>query len=249
MNCLEFRRHVGAEPFSADPAVAGHRASCAACARHQDELQAMDRLLGRAMRVDWVPGSRHEEVSGTRPAAVAAVDAVPRVPDTHPSRVPGTSSHRRWYAMAASLVAGVLVAATLWVSWPAPTLAAEVIGHALHEPDSWTTARELAPEAVAEVLDPSGTRLRGDAGPVTFAKRCFFDGHWVPHLVVQTDAGPVTVFLLGHREVAAATRIDEQGFSALVLPAPHGSIAVVGRDVTRIDAIARQIFNAVEWSA
>jgi hypothetical protein len=217
VNCLEFRRHVGAEPFSTDPAVAGHRAGCAACARHQDELQAMDRLLGRAMRVDFQEGS--------------------------------DPSSRRWWAMAASLVAGVLVAATLWVSWPAPTLAAEVIGHALHEPGAWTMTRELAPEAVAEVLDPGGARLREEAGPVTFAKRCFFDGHWVPHLVVQTDAGPVTVFLLSHRDVAAATRIDEQGFSALVLPAPQGSIAVVGRNVTGIDAIARQIFNAVEWSA
>jgi len=58
-------------------------------------------------------------------------------------------------APAASLVAGVLVAATLWISWPPPTLAAEVIGHALHEPAAWTMDRELAPEAVAEVLDPS----------------------------------------------------------------------------------------------
>jgi hypothetical protein len=151
--------------------------------------------------------------------------------------------------MAASLVAGVLVAATLWVSWPAPTLAAEVIGHVLHEPGAWTLAEELPPGEVAEVLDPSGARLREEAGPVTFAKRCFFDGHWVPHLVVHTDAGPVTVFLLGHRDVAAATHIDEQGFSAVVLPAPHGSIAVVGRNVAGIDAIARQVFNAVEWSA
>ena len=248
MNCLEFRRRVGAEPFSTDPAVVGHRAVCTACARHQDELQAMDRLLGKAMRVGWVLGSRREEVSGTRSASAAAGGAVPRVPDTSLSRVPGTSL-RRWYAMAASLVAGVLVAATLWVSWPAPTLAAEVIDHVLHEPAAWTMDRELAPEAVAEVLDPSGARLREQAGPVTFAKRCFFDGHWVPHLVVQTDAGPVTVFLLGHRDVAAPTRIDEQGFSALVLPAPHGSIAVVGRNVAGIDAIARQVFNAVEWGA
>jgi hypothetical protein len=218
VNCLEFRRHVGAEPFSSDPAVAGHRAACPACARHQDELQAMDRLLGKAMRVDFQEGSDR-------------------------------SSRRRWYAMAASLLAGVLVAATLWISYPAPTLADEVIGHVLHEPGAWTMAEELPPGAVAEVLDSSGARLRDDAGPVTFAKRCFFDGHWVPHLVVQTGAGPVTVFLLGHREVAAATRIDEHGFSAVVVPAPRGSIAVVGHNVAGIDAIARQIFNAVEWSA
>jgi len=216
VNCLEFRRQVGAEPFTADPAVAGHRAGCPACARHQDELQAMDRLLGKAMQVGWVPG---------------------------------TPAPRRWVAMAASLVAGVLVAATLWLSWPAPTLASEVIGHVMHEPGAWSAAGELPPAEVAEALDSSGARLRPGSGTVTFAKRCFFDRHWVPHLVVQTESGPVTVLLLGHRDVAAATHIDDQGFSAVVLPAPRGSIAVVGQNVAGLDAVARQILDAVEWDA
>jgi len=52
MNCLEFRRAVGAEPGLDGPGLAAHRAQCPACARYQRELQDMDRLLGRAMRVD-----------------------------------------------------------------------------------------------------------------------------------------------------------------------------------------------------
>lgn len=218
MNCLEFRRCVGAEPSTVDPAVAGHRAVCPACARHQDELQAMDRLLGRAMRVNFRAGSDR-------------------------------SSRHRWYAMAASLVAGVLVAATLWISWPAPTLAAEVMGHVLHEPDAWHESREVPAAEVGRVLGAGGARMREGAGTVTYARQCFFDGHWVPHLVLQSADGPVTVFLLGHREVASVVRIEEQGYSAVVLPAPHGSIAVVGRHAAGLEAIARQVFNAVEWDA
>ncbi len=230
MNCLEFRRQVGAEPSSTAATVATHRDECPACARYQAEMQAMDRLLGRAMSVDL------------RPLRVAE-----EVPDRGALRAP--SSSRRWLAMAASLVAGVLVAATLWVAYPAPTLAEEVIGHAAHEPMSWMAAQPLTPEAVADVLDRSGTRLRAGTVTVTFAKRCLFEGHWVPHLVVQTEAGPVTVFLLGHRSVGAATRIEEGGYSAMVLPAARGSIAVVGRNVTGIDAIARQVLEQVEWEA
>lgn len=220
MNCLEFRRGVGAEPFRADAAVAGHRAACPGCARHQDELQAMDALLGRAMSV---------AVPGAVPSR-----AVPR---------------RRWLALAASLVAGVLVASTLWLSYPSPTLAHEVIGHAAHEPMAWSMSEPLADEAVAEVLRSAGVRLRAGAGEVTFAKRCFFDRHWVPHLVVQAETGPVTVFLLGHREVAAPTRIDDEGYSALVLPAPRGSLAIVARSAEGLDAVARKIFESVEWRA
>ena len=233
MECLEFRRRVGAEPFADGPELSGHRATCAGCARHQDELQAMDRLLGRAMQLD---------LSG-RSTAKAAIH-LPAADGRGAASVP-----RRWYAMAASVVAGVLVAAALWVSWPEPTLAAEVMDHARHEPTSWATAQALPAAAVAEVLEGSGARLRAGGGPVTYARRCFFAGHWVPHLVVQTGAGPVTVFVLGHREVNAATQLDEQGFAAIVLPAPRGSIAVVGRGLRDLDAVAEEVFKSVEWGA
>lgn len=240
MNCLEFRRHVGAEPASSEPAVAMHRAGCQACARHQDQLQEMDRLLGRAMRIDLPGRTPRAATDGPDPTRQGATPLRTRSPHRHA---------RRWLAMAASVVAGVLVAATLWLSYPAPTLASEVIGHAAHEPMAWSAVQPLDPQAIAAVLGSSGARLQPGAGTVTFAKRCFFDRHWVPHLVVQTDEGPVTVFLLSHREVTSPTRIEGQGFSAVVLPAPRGSIAVVGRDVRDLDAIARRIFEAVEWQA
>ena len=152
-------------------------------------------------------------------------------------------------AMAASLVAGVLVAATLWLSYPEPSLAREVIGHALHEPDSWAASQVVAGERLEQVLGPSDVRLRPEAGAVTYARRCFFEGHWVAHLVVQTTQGPVTVLLLTHREVSSPARVEEQGLAAMVLPAPRGSIAVVGRDVPDLGAIAEQVFEAIDWDA
>jgi hypothetical protein len=44
-------------------------------------------------------------------------------------------------------------------------------------------------------------------------------------------------------------RFDEQGYSGVVLPAPRGSIAVVGQGVRDLDAIARQVFDAVDFGA
>ena len=246
MNCLEFRRHVGAEPSSTVAAVAAHREECAACAGFQDEMQALDRVLGKAMRIDVVSGTRDAMVSGTRAATAPAAAAVERVPG--PSRArQGAVRPRRWLAMAASLVAGVLVATTLWLSYPGPTLAAEVIGHVASDPAALMAGQPLPEQAVTEVLQPSHVRLRADMGTVTFAMRCEFEGHVVPHLVVQTDRGPVTVLLLLHRSVGAATRIEEAGYSAVVLPAPRGSIAIVGREAAGIDAIAQQVFDSVDW--
>ena len=229
MNCLEFRRTIGAEPGLEAPALVAHREVCPACARFQREMQDMDRLLGRAMRVPLDKGSD---------------------PSMSPRRdKEGSDPRSRWWAMAASLVAGVIVAAALWVSWPEPSLASEVFDHAAHEPEAWIRTGQVAGPEVAKVLDASGARLRPEAGTVTYARRCFVDGHWVPHLVVQTEAGPVTVFLLGHREVSGETRLEGEGYEAIVLPAPRGSIAVVGREVPGLDAVARQVFASVEWPA
>lgn len=221
MNCLEFRRRVGAEPAVYDAALAEHRGECATCAAHQDELLAMDVMLVRAMQFPLHPA--------------------------RPVRATIASPSRRWLALAASLIAGILVAATLWVSYPAPTLASEVIGHVAHEPDAWKARDPLGADAVKAVLASSGIRLRDGAVDVTFARRCFFELHWVPHLVVQTANGPVTVLVLTHRQVGAPVRIEEHGFTGVVLPAPRGSIAVVGRDISGLDDIARQVFEAVEW--
>jgi len=223
MTCLEFRRRVGAEPFAADAAIEAHRRECAPCARHQDELRAMDGLIQRALEVN--PPSQES----------AAAPAPPR------ARRP------RFYAIAASLVAGVAVALVVLVAVPRAAIAREVVSHVLHEPGATGSAAVLPPASVAAVLDPSGMRLREGAGTVSFAARCIFDGQVVPHLVVQRPEGPVTVLVLAHRSIARPVRFSQRGYAGVVLPAPRGAIAVVGEDFADLDAVAQQVFDAVEW--
>jgi hypothetical protein len=224
MDCLEFRRRVGAEPSLAGAEIEAHRRDCVACARYQDELQAMDARIARALAVD---------VARIRDAAAA--EAPPR-----------SSTRPRWLALAASIAIGVSVGLALWFSSPRISLAREVIGHVAHEPGSMVNLVPIEPGALAGVLDPEGARLR-PVGNVTFAARCVYEGHVVPHLVVRMPQGPVTVLLLRHRSVGQKTRIEEQGYTGIVLPAPRGSIAIVGRDQKDLDAIAQQVFEAVDW--
>jgi hypothetical protein len=97
------------------------------------------------------------------------------------------------------------------------------------------------------VLGPEGTRLWPGIGDVTYAMRCVFDGHVVPHLVVRTPEGPVTVLVLGHREVGKPLKLREDGLEGIVLPAPRGSIAVIGEGIADINAVARRVVGAVDW--
>jgi hypothetical protein len=219
-DCLEFRRRVGAEPATADPEVAAHRRDCEACARHQDELLAMDALIGRALRVTPSPAQPPAEAGALR---------------------------RRLFAIAATLVFGVAMGLVLFVGAPRASVAREVMGHVRHEPGAMDTKTPLAPGALAAVLGPDGARLKPSVGDVSFASRCEFDGHVVPHLVVRTPSGPVTVLLLRHRALARPMRLADQGMEAVVMPAPVGSIAVVGEGVADLDGLARKVFDAVDW--
>jgi hypothetical protein len=222
ITCLEFRRRAGSEPFASDDGMESHRRGCAACARYQDELRAMDGVIRRALEID------------ASPRAAAAPMA------------PGARSTRA-FAIAASLVAGIAVGIVLLVSLPRAAIAREIAGHIAHEPAAMRSTVPLAPVEVEQVLGPEGTRLRPGIGDVTYAMRCVFDGHVVPHLVVRTPEGPVTVLVLGHREVGKPLKLREDGLEGIVLPAPRGSIAVIGEGIADINAVARRVVDAVDW--
>lgn len=221
MNCLEFRRAVGADPRTRATEVLLHAEQCAACARHRDELMRMDQLIHRALEIE-----------------------VPSLPAR-------ASVRRRWlarWAAAASVVAAVAVSLIVWLSAPREALAGQLVAHVEGEAQSLVrTADVVEPERLDDVLARSGVRLKPGAGPVSYAMSCWFRGHYVPHLVVQTDGGPVTVLLLTReRGVTGRKVFDEGGFHGVVLPAPRGAVAVLGRDA-RAEEVAERLLRAVEY--
>lgn len=225
IDCLELRRRVGAEPFAADADLEAHLADCAACTRYRDEMRTMDGVIARALAID---------VARLRQPAAPATAESPR-------------GRRRFYAIAASLVAGLAVGLVLLTAAPRASIAREVLDHIFHEPATMAGTVPLSPAALAGVLAPEGVRLRPGIGDVTFAARCVHDGHVVPHLVVRTPEGAVTVLVLTHRDVGKPLRIEDQGLIGRVLAAPRGSIAIVGQDLADPDAVARKVFEAVDW--
>jgi hypothetical protein len=220
--CLEFRRRVGAEPAAADPDFEAHRRECSACGRFQDELRAMDGVIRRALEVNLPPRARVG--GGATPAR-----------------------RTRFFAIAASLAAGATVALFALVAIPRAAIAREVVAHIGHEPDALTAVQPLAADAVDEVLSPDGLQLRPGAADVTYALRCPFDGHVVPHLVVRRPEGSVTVLVLAHRTTRMPIRFRNQGFEGVIRTAPRGAIAIVGSGATDLDAVAQQVIDAVDW--
>jgi len=227
VDCLEFRRLAGSDPQHPDAAVLEHAAGCPRCAGYLRQTLELDRHILAALSVP-VP-----LVAGRAKSAAASVSGLDR---------------RRWYALAASIVAGVLVGSLLWVGGPRNSLAQDVLAHMDHEPEAFVVTTTPADDAVlGRVLERGGIRLRPEVGTVSYANSCRFRGRTVPHLVVQTDGGPVTVMVLRNEPLDAPVRFAEDRFTGTIVPAGPGSIAVIGGSDAELEQITERVLAAVDW--
>ena len=215
--CKHARLAIGGEPQVLSAEVAQHVATCAECARFRDETLTMEGRLKAALEL---PLHRFRKPAET-----------------------GKAAPRR-FALAASLALALLLGGGAWLFRPQPALAGEVVEHVKHEPGSWQVHEAVSPEALAAVLAKAGVRY--DARfPVTYASPCPFRGHIVPHLVVQTDRGPLTVMVLAHVKAEGTGEFSEGKYHGVVLPAGSGSIAVVAREGQEFDGYLKTLLEGV----
>jgi hypothetical protein len=174
---------------------------------------------------------------------IAAALRVP-VPEQAPrfSSVMRAAPVRKRWALAASVLLAVVVASFVWLSFPRATLASDVVAHARHEPDSWAASVADVPSStIADLLRGSSVAAEPQLGRVSYAHSCWFRGHFVPHLVVQDESGPVMVLVMTEEQVMGRIEFSEQGYSGVLLPARRGSIAVLAPDGARVDAVVARV--------
>ena len=258
----EARELIGAVPGEASAELQAHLKTCTECRAYHDEMLAFDAKLRRALELDWhkiagaaPPGGpmpkppAEASRSAPNPAAadpnvpfratVTALSAKARGPLAKPKRP-------RLFALAASVAATLVVGGMLWLSRPPESLAAEIVTHVEGEPHSWEKTEPVTAEKLDAVLRKSGVNLGSGMQPVVYASSCWFRGHYVPHVVVATKDGPVTVMILVHEQVKAAQQFNEAGYSGLLVPATTGSVAVLSRTPMNLQKPAANVIHALE---
>ncbi len=258
MTCDEARELIGADPETASPDLLAHLKACPGCAAYREQMQALNVRIRRAMEFDW------KDAQAGSPGGPARPPTVPLRPHAEPSAPPRSDTsnvtpfrrrerallpkHQRpgLFTLAASFAAALLVGLTLWLSQPTESLAAAVVNHVEGEPDSWSGTRPVAAEQLETVLRKSGVKLGSGMQPVVYASACWFRGRFVPHFVVTTKDGPVTVMILLKETVPAAQRFSENGYSGLLMPARAGSVAVLSRSPMELEKPAREVVRALQ---
>lgn len=220
MTCNEARLLIGADPGATTPALEEHLATCAACARFREEMRALDAEIRRALE---------------------------RPPDIVRLRSGGPSRGWRQWALAASVVLASFLVLAVWLLRPSDTLAREVVAHVQAEPESWLATQHVSAQDIAQALRGAGVALDVTSDRVMYAQSCWFRGHYVPHLVIQTARGPATVLILRHEQVRARRTFQEAGMTGLIIPAQHGSIAVLTRSAGDLEDIAGHMQHEMRW--
>jgi uncharacterized protein DUF3379 len=224
MICEQARLLIGAQPSVSTPALEEHLKTCTDCARWRAETRALDADIQRALQ--------HP------PAALRA-------------RSRGAPPWRQW-AMAASALLATLAVLAVWLLRPSDTLAREVVAHVQAEPQSWLTAQHVTAAGIDAVLRRSGVGLDLTSDTVTYVQSCWFRGHYVPHLVLQTAHGPATVMILRHEQLRERRSFHEAGMDGVIVPAGAGSIAVLergGGNSGNLDELAQQMQRDLHWLA
>lgn len=234
MNHNEARLLIGAEPHAAPtPQLADHLAACAECAQFQREMIMLDGNIRRALE--------HGPMTGA-PPPVASVTRISSARAARQAKPSGSWSGWAWAASAALL--SVLV---IWALRPGDTLARDLVAHIEFESNSWSSDHPVPTTTVSDILAKAGVALDMSSEKVMYARSCLFRGHVVPHLVVTTSRGPVTVLVLPHENVSHRTTFHEDGMSGVIAPAPHGSIAILALGGESVDAVAQEVQHSVRW--
>jgi hypothetical protein len=160
-------------------------------------------------------------------------------------RKPAPSRVQR-FALAASVMLATLLGGAFWMLGTQSALAGELVAHVKHEGGSWESHDVLTVSALSEVLQKAGVTFDSSM-PVVYASACPFRGRLVPHLVVRTDEGPLTVMLLEHEQIRARQEFSEEGYRGVLVPAGDGSIAILARGGVVPDDVAKDLVSGVRW--
>jgi anti-sigma factor RsiW len=228
MNHDEARLLIGAAPGEIARPLAEHLAQCPECSLFQQQMQRMEHDLNRLF--------------ATPLGQTAQVRVISLPIRTTVSRKPVTQGFPAILALAASLIISVGLGILFWSLRPAASLAAGVVDHVTHEPGSWSAVEPMTADATAAVLQNADVVVDPADREVTYARSCLFNGHFVPHLVVRTAAGPITVLVLNDEHIAARQQFRQNGYSGVLVPAPGGgTLAVIAQGEPDLDTVARAI--------
>ena len=237
MICEDARLAIGAAPDDSTAELEAHLAGCAECREFRVQTQALNERIRQALQLP-PPGlgaGMTAQVGISAPAVILPTTGRP-------------ATSRRGWALAASVLLAAVAASLFWPAQSGTALAGEVVQHLSGpaERGSWDNTAIVEQGVLDMVLQQAGVSVVLEPSqPIVYAHSCVLRGRAVPHLVIQTEIGPVTVMPMPGESLAARQTFNENGLSGVLLPQPGGAIAVLARGTADVSIVAAEISQRI----
>lgn len=224
MDCLEFRRRLGAEPQARDARLQAHRDECAACTAAWERAQQAERELLAALEIP-VPAGLAERVLLAQATG---------------ERRQHVRRRRMALAMAASLLIVVAAGGLIWRQLDAHSLPALAVAHMPEEIHSLDLTRPVDAQAITGGFTYRGVHLHGPLpDDVTYVNDCPVGPYRTVHLVSRVDDVSVAVLYVPGQHARTARDFHRDGWRGRVVPLQHGLLVLL------TDRTGKRPFNAV----
>lgn len=241
MDDLEFRRRLLADPNDNSQEMINARNASLANRKLSDELMALDSQLEKAMKVD-VPDDLADRILFRQTG-----QASNKSPWNLKAWKPKTL-----IAMAASIafIIGLLsgqYTQGIFTAHPHNEIANLALEHVYNEApfiDHIDEAVSLT--QVNAKLSPFGSQLTSLPGHIYYVNHCGFGDQNALHMVMSTQHGKVTVFIVPVTSQRMTTFSDNT-MSGVVLPTRDASLIVLGEKGQDVAPIARTLEADLKW--
>lgn len=235
MNCLDFRRRLGAEPRSRDPDLLAHRDACGeGCAAVWQRAQRFDDDLEAALAVP-VPDGLADRILLAQATA---------------ERRRQVGRRRAGMALAASLLIAVMGGGMVWRHLDGFSVPALAVAHMPGEVSSLALTASLPDARVEAGFAGRNAPLKGPAPQgVTYVQDCLVGPYPAVHVVTRMNDEPVVALYMPGKMTEGDTRFHREGWDGRELALHGGTLVVLAQEGASrhaMDAVARAWRSAIE---
>jgi len=220
MNCLEFRRQLGADPQSAKADFLRHRQECAGCAEAHARATGFETTLRRAFEI---------------PAPAQLAESILFAQAKREQR------QRQLYRRSAvlALAASIVLAFGIGMRVRAEPLTSMAVDHLREEAATLTLTKPVAAQSVREAFATRGITLVDVPEGVSFVGCCPMGHHLTVHLVMRDNNQPITVIYVIDQRDEARADFQREGWRGRSVPLGSGTLILLAQDGTRFDEVEK----------
>lgn len=142
---------------------------------------------------------------------------------------------------------GRVVPNTTQASYLTADVVSHIIKHAQEAPEIMTDYTSMEEEQLQALFAKVGATLHKPIDFMSFAGECDVEGQKGLHLVLQEEAGPVTIIVIPGQKMTAMQAFQNSGFEGQMIPVNGAVVAIVGHSYEQLARAQMHFFKAVDF--